>query len=310
MCSDTNTVPNESPEGQYCWCKATGFISNDGQTQNISTTSWTYATFKENCTLDCVGFCAGVTRTGSAFRTKLYNDKNTCAPIVYNINYHNVNDTDWVAPANHPATYTINSGDVAIGTPVRSGYTFNGWCDGSDNCANPINPFEFNASNRFEDIDLYAQWTPTIYTITYNSNGGTEFDDDTYTIESDTITLPTPTRDKYDFEGWYEAADFSGTSVNQIVSGSLGNKIFYAKWTPKAFVCDSGVWLHIGADKACLSETKIGSPVMKFDIGGNYYYLQMTKNKTLKLNENATKKMRIHYKNADYNVHDTSVTIE
>ena len=71
------------------------------------------------------------------------------------------------------------------------------------------------------------------YTITYVLNEGSNPDDAplTYNIESNKITLPTPTKDDFDFAGWFTTADFSDTAVQSIESGTTGNKTFYAKWT-------------------------------------------------------------------------------
>ena len=44
------------------------------------------------------------------------------------------------------------------------------------------------------------------------------------------LTLSEPTRGGCAFEGWYEAADFSSGTVTVILTGSRGNKDFYAKW--------------------------------------------------------------------------------
>ena len=315
-------------------------------------------------------------------------------PIVYTITYNNVDSEDWVAPVNHPENYTVESGDIAIGAPIRDGYDFNGWCENSADCVAPLNPFEFNASNRHENIVLYAQWEeilpscnageyldddtckncpvgtysasgantctpcqngtttantgasncnvmcannsnvkiwdngvceiaecnigytlsdelkrciPTQYTINYVSNGGTEYADDTYTIESDTITLPTPTRDDYVFRGWYENPNFSDIPVTQIIKGSNGNKTFYAKWSDAEFVCD-GVWMHVGEDKTCLSATRpSASPRIVVKIGNKKYYLNASIDEDLRINEDSNKKMHILYKSKTYNAHDNSV---
>ena len=57
-----------------------------------------------------------------------------------------------------------------------------------------------------------------------------------YNADSPAITLPTATRSGYEFKGWYETANFSGTPVTSIPAGSSGNKVYYAKWDqPSSF---------------------------------------------------------------------------
>ena len=79
--------------------------------------------------------------------------------------------------------------------------------------------------------DFVAEYALTSYTITYNVNGGTmpaTFVSE-YNVETG-VTLPTPTRSLYLFDGWYENADFSGAKVTSISEGDFGNKTYYAKW--------------------------------------------------------------------------------
>ncbi len=73
------------------------------------------------------------------------------------------------------------------------------------------------------------------YTITYNLNGGSHSGQKTsYTIETATFNLTTPTRANSTFGGWYTESSFTN-KLTQIVKGSTGNKTLYAKWT-----CNTG----------------------------------------------------------------------
>lgn len=78
------------------------------------------------------------------------------------------------------------------------------------------------------------------YTITYMD--GTEeitgLFPDQYAITNG-ITLPTATgytpvtKTGYTFVGWYDNPELTGTPITGWSRGQTGNKIFYAKWTPK-----------------------------------------------------------------------------
>ena len=74
-------------------------------------------------------------------------------------------------------------------------------------------------------------------TITYMADGGTLPPDRpmAYTVESPEITLPEPNRDHYDFAGWYTNAAFAGSVWTHIPSSSLGDRVFYARWTPTSY---------------------------------------------------------------------------
>lgn len=72
--------------------------------------------------------------------------------------------------------------------------------------------------------------------VTLVLNGGTLSDNLTNYKEGTETVLPEPTKENYDFDGWYRAVDFSdGEAVTKISADETGNKIFYAKWTPKKF---------------------------------------------------------------------------
>jgi uncharacterized repeat protein (TIGR02543 family) len=83
-------------------------------------------------------------------------------------------------------------------------------------------------------VHLYVYACPATNTIKYVLNDGA-FPGPyvtTYTVESGDIELPSPTKGHYDFSGWYTNANFEGSAVASIPSGSTGDKTFYAKWTP------------------------------------------------------------------------------
>ena len=47
------------------------------------------------------------------------------------------------------------------------------------------------------------------------------------------ITLKDPTRFGFDFDGWYEQADYSGEAITQILTTNSTDIVLYAKWTPR-----------------------------------------------------------------------------
>lgn len=80
-------------------------------------------------------------------------------------------------------------------------------------------------------IQYKAEWVPINYSITYDTAGG-KLDESvktSYTVEDETFTLPTPTRDNYKFVDWY---DDNNNPVRQINHGSTGNLTLTARWIP------------------------------------------------------------------------------
>ena len=80
-------------------------------------------------------------------------------------------------------------------------------------------------------LPAYGQWVIT-YNITYYLDGGTNHESNptTYTNESPTIVLNTPTKSGYTFGGWYSNSSFTGNPITSIPIGSTGNKDYWAKW--------------------------------------------------------------------------------
>ncbi|MCF0116198.1 MAG: InlB B-repeat-containing protein, partial [Erysipelotrichaceae bacterium] len=113
----------------------------------------------------------------------------------------------------NPSTYTIESQEIKLKDPTKTGYDFVGWKEGD------VIPKGSSGDKTFT-----AQFKPVSYGITYDMDGGTNSSDNplNYTIESPTITLKTPTKKGYSFISWVEG--------NQIPSGSTGVKHFTASW--------------------------------------------------------------------------------
>ena len=167
-------------------------------------------------------------------------------------------ENDATPPVNPTKTYTVtfdsNGGsavtsvtDIAEGAtvtepiaPSKTGYTFDGWYEQSDFSETA---WDF-ATDKMpaKDVTLYAKWTPTTYAISYELNGGTNYPSaiTSYTIASQTITLGTPSKFGFVFDGWYDTANFDNVAVTDIATGSTGDKELYAKWSvdPAAPVTD------------------------------------------------------------------------
>jgi uncharacterized repeat protein (TIGR02543 family) len=74
---------------------------------------------------------------------------------------------------------------------------------------------------------------PTTYTITYTLNGGTNPSNTASSFNSTQLplTLPTPTRTGFNFQGWHESSNFSGNPVTQIPTNTTSNKSYFARWS-------------------------------------------------------------------------------
>ena len=122
--------------------------------------------------------------------------------------------------------YTVEQA-VTLPTPTREGYAFLGWTVNSDMAPQltVVLP-QGSIGNK----TYTANWELTGYTVTMNLNGGSGETTLLYTVEDEEFTLPTPTRNGYEFVGWTgEGITTPQTSV-KIPKGSTGNKAYTANW--------------------------------------------------------------------------------
>jgi len=88
--------------------------------------------------------------------------------------------------------------------------------------------------NGDKTITLYAQWTIKSYTVTYNANGGSVSPASKGANYNTSVTLPTPTRSGYTFNGWYTASS-GGTKIGNAGANYKVTKniTLYAQWIAK-----------------------------------------------------------------------------
>ena len=150
-----------------------------------------------------------------------------------------------IEPDAYTVTFDANGGSVNISsktvtvgesygnlpTPVRNGYTFDGWYTSADGGSNI---WASSTVSRTWDHTLYAHWTGSIQTctVTFDANGGSvSTSGKTVTVGESYGSLPTPVRSGYTFDGWYTSAD-GGSGVNSFTTVSQSwDHTLYAHWT-------------------------------------------------------------------------------
>ncbi len=158
--------------------------------------------------------------------------------VTYDITYNLDGGTNH---RNNPSTYKITSADIILGTPIKTGYAFGGWYTDSA-CTQSITEI---ANGSFGDVELFAKWTATVYTVTYNMpSGATQNNIVNYTIETDLLTLTNAILKGHTFNGWYSDESYT-TPVTTIAGGAIGDVVLYAKFTANTY----NVWLD-GNEKA------------------------------------------------------------
>lgn len=101
------------------------------------------------------------------------------------------------------------------------GYEFDQW-DG-----------EFN--NISGDRDVYARFNPIQYKIEFINEEGINPENIYYNIETENIDLSDieVVAAGKNFAGWYDNAAYDGSPISVILSGSVGDRVLYAKWAEK-----------------------------------------------------------------------------
>lgn len=119
-------------------------------------------------------------------------------------------------------------------TPVREGYDFAGWFTGK------ISGTQIKTSTIFNETSsqiLYAHWTASSYTVTFNPNGGFLNGVSTITVQYGSTygDLPSAVKNGSVFKGWYTTA-VGGTKITKESRfDSIKNQTLYAQWESDAY---------------------------------------------------------------------------
>ncbi len=165
---------------------------------------------------------------------------NDATPIVYSISYNWNNGTP---PSTYATSFTVESPTITLPEPTRTGYDFRGWYANSGFSGDAVATIPTGSvSNR----TFYAKWTPQVYSVTFNFNGGwiswggsegqitsspfvTNY---TYGVG---LSLPSLGRTGYQSGGWHLVQDCSDPAVTSIGSTESGDKVFLAKLTEQQY---------------------------------------------------------------------------
>ena len=165
---------------------------------------------------------------------------------IYTITYNGNTNTSGNVPTDGSSPYTSGSTVTVLGnsgSPVlaKPGFTFAGWNtieNGTGISYSQGNTFTINANTT-----LYAQWSLSAYTVTYNGNDNTSGNAPTdssspYTSGSMVTVLGNTgstvlEKSGYTFAGWNTIANGNGISFLQEDTFTIyANTTLYAQWRP------------------------------------------------------------------------------
>ena len=142
-------------------------------------------------------------------------------PVSYEIQYvlnGGVNSKDNVS------RYTIED-TVTLYDPSKVGYTFIGWFTDAQFTSAVVTEIQEGTSGK---ITLYAHYSINQYTISFESNGGTNVSAITQNYASNVVAPESPSKNGYVFVGWYSNASL--TSKYTFSTMPAENITLYAKW--------------------------------------------------------------------------------
>ena len=105
--------------------------------------------------------------------------------------------------------------------PTKTGYNFLGWFVGEE---------EYDFSTPITaDITITAKWEAKKFTVTFDSDNGSEPVTQEYEYNSVVVEPANPTKEGYEFNGWY-----NGTTKYKFTEKVTKNITLKAKWTKEA----------------------------------------------------------------------------
>ena len=195
------SVPADVTELTVQWTAPTYAVTlntNGGTINSGNVTSYTYGV---GATLPTAG---DMTYTGHTFKGWYDNENLTGSPVTAIGGTETGNKEYWAKWEINQYTITVKpengKADITItqdyGTPItaptltREGYTFKGWDK------------EIPETMPAENITVKAQWEINQYTITFDTNGGSEIAPITQDYGTEITAPDNPTRKGYTFKGW------------------------------------------------------------------------------------------------------------
>ena len=201
--------------------------------------------------------------------------------------HRNFNDSD-TTTTTQKFKYGQSGQAFNANTWSRTGYTFLGWST-NKNATSMTWPDKCGVADSWIDsnypsINLYAVWSVNTYSISYNLNGGSISGQKTsYNVNTETFTLPIPTKTGYKFTGWTGSNGTSHQTSVSIAKGSTGNKSYTANWSINSYTLtvnpNGGSWngssssqnipQNYNTTKSIPVPTRTGYTFLRWDLKGS-----------------------------------------
>ena len=146
------------------------------------------------------------------------------APTVYTIVYMDGATKLDLAPK----SYSSASTGLSLPTPpAKAHYEFTGWYLDAEFTTH-VSEINVNAN---ANLVFYAQYVPVTYTVEYHLDNGVNAESNvtSYTIEDLPVLFADPTKDGYEFKGWFTDANCT-VAFTGLTADNASNLVLFAKW--------------------------------------------------------------------------------
>ena len=156
----------------------------------------------------------------------------------FTFTYHgNTSNAGTMTPSHH--TYEDGS-SLKQNVYTKIGYSYLYWNDKDDGSGRKYDDMEHVSTNDFDDganIDIYAQWKPNDYNVTFDANNGTNlsFSSKVVTFDSAYGDLPTVSRIGYTFKGWWTAKTGGSEIKTTTIVKTPDHHTLYAHWQANTY---------------------------------------------------------------------------
>jgi len=161
----------------------------------------------------------------------------TASPIsvvTYIVTYNGNGSTSGTVPSSQTKTNGMTLPLVNTqGSLLKTNYTFTGW----NTLANGLGTSYAVGASYTADAaaTLWAQWSVSTLTITYNSQGGSSISNGSTTPGGSIASSPgIPSRAGYIFDGWFVASSGGSAIIFPYTHGQATNFSLYAQWSVNA----------------------------------------------------------------------------
>jgi len=147
-------------------------------------------------------------------------------PITYYVEY--IKDDTMVFERPQEKSFTVETEIENLGSLRKNGYKFEGFFK-DEFLQIPITKIEVGTIG---NVKVYPKFTLETYTVIYHIDDKTSNEQNplTFTILDNDKILSNPTKEGYEFRGWYNNESFSGNKISKITKGSYGNINLYPKF--------------------------------------------------------------------------------